>query len=228
MINKAKSMASSAVGTVKTTSNAATMASGNTRKVINNFRSVPNFYFKVKFLPPSKNGAAKAKGAKPAPTGSSKSLATSAMNTAKMALEESFSEVSGLIMTLETESITGGGMQDKQYKVPKGISFDNLVLKRPLMIPESELAKWCETTIKGGMVGIKPKDIMITLMHPITGLTSATWHVHMAYPVKYEVLQLNSENNALAYEQMEFAYQSFEHKPDMASFAANNTATMIL
>lgn len=170
---------------------------GSLFKKPDNFRIVPNFYFKVQMVDKS------------------------------FAMEEGFTEVSGLVMTIETETVTGGGMQNKQYKVPKGITFDDLVLKRPLMIPKSGIAKWCETTIQGGMVGIKPKDLIVTLMHPITGLTSAAWKVYKAYPVKYEVLGFNSTDNNLAHEQIQLAYQSFEHVPDLGSFAVNTVATLI-
>ncbi len=164
----------------------------------NHFRTVPSFYFTIQLA-----------------------------DMSNLVAEEGFTEISGLSMSFETEPVTGGGMQDKQYILPKGISFTNLVLKRPLMIPKSIMANWCETTIQGGMVGIKPKDLTIKLLHPLTGLASATWLVTKAYPVKYEILGFNAEENSLAYEQIELAYQCFKHKLDMGSFTANTTAAFI-
>jgi phage tail-like protein len=125
--------------------------------------------------------------------------------------KEGFSEVSGLSMTMETTPQAFGGLQKSEYHLPKSIRFENLKLKRPL-ISGSSLAEWCRKTILGGFELIVPMPMTIMLLNPETDAPTAIWLVEKAYPVKYNVPTLNANENQLAYEEMEFAYQKFDRQ----------------
>lgn len=124
---------------------------------------------------------------------------------------EGFTEVSGMSMSVETETITGGGMQRDQYILPKGIKFENLRLKRP-MLSSSALAAWCRATIHSGFTRVLPVPMVVMLLNPDTGSPAAIWSFTKVYPVKYQMDPFQAEQNSIAFEEMEFVYSSFNRQ----------------
>lgn len=124
---------------------------------------------------------------------------------------EGFTEVSGLSMSVETEIISGGGMQRDQYVLPKGVKFENLRLKRPA-VSSSALGSWCRATIHSGFTRIVPIPIVVMLLNPDSEKPSAIWSFTKVYPVKYQTGPFNAETSGIAYEEMEFVYTSFNRQ----------------
>ncbi|CAN5330689.1 hypothetical protein BH23BAC1_BH23BAC1_17710 [soil metagenome] len=54
-----------------------------------------------------------------------------------------FQEVNGLSVTINTEEFAEGGENQFVHKLPKGTSYDNLVLKRGI-IKNSKILNWCK------------------------------------------------------------------------------------
>lgn len=119
--------------------------------------------------------------------------------------EFEFQSVSGLTVTLETESIAEGGENRFKHKLPVKTSYPNLVLKRGLLV-DSALIKWCRKAVEG--FDITPTNIVISLLNedhePLM-----TWNVVHAYPVKWAMADFNAEESKLVIETIELVYNYF-------------------
>jgi phage tail-like protein len=124
-------------------------------------------------------------------------------------IDARFKEVSGISAHMDTEDIVMGGENRFKYKAPTRASFDNLVLKRGLVTSGSELALWCEQTLKTGLVtSITTMDLMV-MMLDAEGAPVMTWTFIGAWPVKWTLDSLDSMDNKIAIETLEFAYNYF-------------------
>ncbi len=116
-----------------------------------------------------------------------------------------FQSVSGLSVDIETEEFAEGGENRFKHKFPVRTKFPNLVLKRG-MVTDSKLIDWCRDAIESFQ--FEPIDLTVKLLNeehePII-----TWNVVNAYPVKWNVADLNAEENKLAIETIELAYNYF-------------------
>jgi phage tail-like protein len=117
-------------------------------------------------------------------------------------IDHRFQEVSGLGAEITTEDLKEGGA-DVTYKLPTGIKYNNLVLKRG-MIFGSEVRKWCEDAIE--LFDFKPTDVTVVLLNedhaPI-----ATWQFIGAWPVKWSVSDFKAQDNSLVIESIELTYR---------------------
>src|SRR4030095_871188 len=116
-----------------------------------------------------------------------------------------FTEVSGLSVELGTEEIAEGGENRFIQKYPTRAKYSELVLKRGLLV-DSEVITWIQECIDE--LNIQPKNIDVKLLNeehdPLI-----TWHVVNAFPTKWSISDLNSMNNAVVIESMQFFYQYF-------------------
>lgn len=123
--------------------------------------------------------------------------------------DASFKEVSGITMEMGTEEITEGGNNNYKHRVPTSVKFSNLVLKRGLVPKESPIVHWCLDTIGGGLSeAIKTKTILVSLLNE-KGQPLNSWSFANAWPVKWSASDLNSMNNELVIETLEFSYSQF-------------------
>ncbi len=120
--------------------------------------------------------------------------------------EFQFQSVSGLSVELETEALAEGGENRFKHKLPVRTSFPNLVLKRGVLV-NSELVKWCRKAVEE--YDITPVDLTISLLNekhePLM-----TWNVVHAWPVKWAITDFNAEQNNIAIESIELAYNYFK------------------
>ncbi|MEM0517016.1 MULTISPECIES: phage tail protein [Aequorivita] len=116
-----------------------------------------------------------------------------------------FQSVMGLSVDIETEEFAEGGENRFKHKFPVRSKFPNLVLKRG-MVTDSELIKWCRNAIESFQ--FEPVDLTVKLLNekhePII-----TWNVVHAYPVKWDVAELNAEESKVMIETIELAYNYF-------------------
>jgi phage tail-like protein len=142
----------------------------------------PSFYFRVDFV--GKTGSL---------GGSSES-------------DHSFLEVSGLSAEITTEDIVEGGENRFVHRLPKGVKFPKLVLKRGIASMNSPLIKWCKKVLEGGFVErIEPMQLSVNLLDQ-KGAPLRSWSVVNAYPVRWEVEGFDSNKNQLAIEKIELNY----------------------
>ncbi len=116
-----------------------------------------------------------------------------------------FTEVSGLSFEVAAEEVPEGGENRFVQKYPGRTKYADLVLKRGLL-KNSEVWNWLERSVD--TLEIEPKDVDVTLLNedhePLM-----TWHLVMAWPVKWSVSDLNATNNAFLVESLQLSYQYF-------------------
>jgi len=128
--------------------------------------------------------------------------------------DAAFQEVSGISKELNIEEVTSGGENRFKYRLPTVSSSRNLVLKRALIPEGSQLVDWCASCMDEGLANpIETHDISVSLLND-QGQISVMWTFFSAYPIKYSVSDLKSQENALVMESMELAYTYFEITPD--------------
>lgn len=116
-----------------------------------------------------------------------------------------FQTVSGLSVDIETEEFSEGGENRFKHKFPVRTKFPNLVLKRG-MVTDSKLIDWCKDAIES--FEFSPANLTVKLLNgdhePLI-----TWNIVHAYPVKWDIGDLNAEENKLVIETIELSYNYF-------------------
>lgn len=128
-------------------------------------------------------------------------------------VDTAFQEVSGLNTALSNETIQEGGGNRFVHRVPSTPNYENLVLKRGLMLRSSSLADWCIKVLGGGLnAHIEPKNIKISLMdsNAESGGALMSWKFFNAYPIGWEIGALNAQQSSIVVESISFAYSYFE------------------
>ena len=124
--------------------------------------------------------------------------------------DAAFQEVAGISKGLGIEEVVSGGENRFKYRLPTTASSQNLVLKRALVPGGSSLVDWCITCIDGGLgSAVQTNDVSVSLLDA-SGDVLVMWTFHKAYPIKYSVSDLKSQENAIVIESIELAYTYFE------------------
>jgi phage tail-like protein len=116
-----------------------------------------------------------------------------------------FQEVSGLEVTVGTESLAEGGENRFSHQLPTRPTYGKLVFKRSLKVT-SRLTKWIRDAIED--FEFQPAEVLITLLND-QHLPVAAWVVVNAYPIKWSVTPFKAQENSLAIESMELTCNYF-------------------
>jgi phage tail-like protein len=119
--------------------------------------------------------------------------------------EASFQEVSGLEAKIQTDDIQEGGVNQFARKLPKGVQYNNLILKRGL-IKSSPLMDWINNAVENFI--FEPKLVEVNLLFQ-NGTPSINWTFINAYPVSVKISDLNAQDNKIVVETLELAYYYF-------------------
>ncbi|VXB08329.1 Phage tail protein [Flavobacterium sp. 9AF] len=123
--------------------------------------------------------------------------------------DAAFKEVSGISKEFNMEEVVCGGENRFKYRLPTLTTSQNLILKRALVSKGSELMNWCANTLDQGLANpIKPHDVSVSLLDE-KGTVSIMWTFYNAYPVKYAISDLKSQENEIVMESIELAYNYF-------------------
>jgi phage tail-like protein len=115
-----------------------------------------------------------------------------------------FSECSGLELEQDTFDYREGGLNSRVHRLPGRFKFTNLTLKKGIATDGQSLWSWVEETVKGP---IKPHTVTVTLYDLTGGKPLRTWNFQDAYPVKWSVVALSADQNAIAIESLILAHQ---------------------
>jgi len=129
-----------------------------------------------------------------------------AAGTVPNPLDMRFQKVSGLSAEINTTTTTEGGQNLYTQKTPSGISYNNLILERGIVIG-SPLYDEFDTAFS--FFRFAPSNVIITLLNE-TSLPLASWLFMKAYPVKWSLTDLDANANAPAIETLELAYTRFQ------------------
>lgn len=119
-----------------------------------------------------------------------------------------FSEVSGLEQEIEMEEYKEGGM-DFVHKLPNGIKYANLVLKRG-MTEGNMMRAWYETVLKTvtyGGLPIPKEPIVYIAMMDHAGNEKVRFLLKSVYPIKWVGPQLNANTSEVAVETLELVHE---------------------
>lgn len=112
------------------------------------------------------------------------------------------------------EEVVCGGENRFKYRLPTVSTSQNLVLKRALVTKGSQLLDWCASSIDEGLATqVTTHDVSVSLLGADQSVC-VMWTFHNAYPVKYSVSDLKSQENGLVIESIELAYTYFEITAD--------------
>lgn len=117
-----------------------------------------------------------------------------------------FQEVTGLSVSMSTETVNEGGQNRYSHKLPVRTSYTDLVLKRGLFTT-SLLQEWVRKAVEE--FDIKPVNILVSLLDE-NHLPVFNWHVCGAYPLKWEFSNLNAEQGQVAVESITLTYNYFD------------------
>ncbi len=124
--------------------------------------------------------------------------------------EYAFKEVTGLSTEIETESVKEGGVNEFTHLLPKQVKHGNLSLKRAMNPISSSDVSWIKEVLEGDFsVPIIPRDIVVNLLGS-EGTPIYTWTCTNAYPVKWQIGNLDSQSNTILIETIEFAYTTLK------------------
>lgn len=123
-------------------------------------------------------------------------------------MDTRFQSVSGLSVSIQTETIKEGGENRFEHVIPNRTKYQPLILKRGL-IADSEVIQWCLSSFQS--LEINPVDILVTLLNS-DHVALYSWNIVHAWPTKWSVSDFNAEENKLAIETIELNYQYFTAK----------------
>ena len=122
----------------------------------------------------------------------------------------SFQEVSGISKEMAVEEVVSGGENRFKYRLPTVSSSQNLILKRAITPIDSAFTAWLSASLDNGLALPIVKVLLTVELLGSSGLPMAGWVFHDAYPVKYVMSDLKSQDNQLAIESIELAYTYFD------------------
>lgn len=122
-------------------------------------------------------------------------------------VDAGFQSVSGLSVTVNTAEYPEGGENRFVHKMPTGLKFETLKLKRGLKAAPSPLRTWCKQVYE--KFAFQPLDLVIVLMNE-KHIPLQSWMVVGAYPIKYEISDFNAEEAKIVIESLELNYQYFK------------------
>ena len=115
------------------------------------------------------------------------------------------SELSGLSVNVETETVKEGGQNQYIQKLPNHPQYNNLVLKKAMDV-DMALARWIIKAIAD--FDFSPVTITVSMLNE-KQKPMLSWMIWGAYPVKWEASGLQADQSSLAIETLEMAYQQF-------------------
>lgn len=116
-----------------------------------------------------------------------------------------FQTVSGLSVEYDMEEYKEGGENRFPHKLPVRTKYADLVLKRG-MLTDSEVLNWCLRAFRDR--DFAPSDLTVILMNEKSE-PLRSWKVANAIPRKWQVSDLNANDNAVVIETLELSYRYF-------------------
>lgn len=117
-----------------------------------------------------------------------------------------FQEVSGLSVSVDTETYNEGGENRFVHRLPGRTSYTDLTLKRGMTLV-SGITAWCIDAIEN--FNYKPTNLLISLLNE-DHLPVSSWYVANAYPIKYDIAGLNAENGQIVIETITLRYEYYK------------------
>lgn len=118
-----------------------------------------------------------------------------------------FLECSGFETKLDVEEYKEGGLNDFIHKLPGRQSYTNVTLKRGV-VNSIELWDWLHRLSTAAAKSEEKKNMSVVLCNG-KGEEQLRWNLIAAFPVKWSVPSMQSEQSSIYVESLELAYQEF-------------------
>lgn len=128
----------------------------------------------------------------------------------QFSIDTKFQSVSGLKSTMETETVSEGGQNQYKITLPKGNTFENLVLKRGLTTEISGLRLWTTNALNNFV--FHPANLMVSLLNEAHDPIKV-WYISQAIPISMDISDLNAEESQIVIETLTLKYQFFKEIP---------------
>lgn len=125
-------------------------------------------------------------------------------------IDTKFKSVTGLKVTLDTESYTEGGQNRFKHSLPLRSGYQDLVLKRGMSSDLSALSMWCSQALEDYI--FYPANLVISLLNE-NGNPIKAWYVSHAIPLSYECSEFNAEESQMVIETFTLKYNFFKEIP---------------
>lgn len=119
-----------------------------------------------------------------------------------------FQEVSGLNVSLETESYVEGGENRFTHQLPTRTRYGDIQLKRGLASVTSGLFHWVRNSLE--FFHFQPVNVTISLLND-NHVPIASWLVVNAVPKRWEVSSFNAEQSTYVVETLTLSCQYFKN-----------------
>jgi phage tail-like protein len=116
-----------------------------------------------------------------------------------------FQEVSGISTEIESDTVKEGGVNEFSHKLPKGVKYNNLVLKRGL-VQSSPLLDWIRNAVERFI--FSPKLVIVSLLDK-SGKPQVNWVFNNAFPVAIKLTDFNAQDGKVMIETIELSYNYF-------------------
>ncbi len=136
-------------------------------------------------------------------------LGTGTALAALTSIDSSFHDVSGIEVSYETEEVAEGGENRFVHRLPKQAKSPPLVLKRGVVTMDSVLGEWVGDTLNSNLTSsIVTQNLLVMLLGP-DSIPLIAWAFSNAWPLKWKTDSLNSTENEVLFETLEFSYNFF-------------------
>lgn len=122
-----------------------------------------------------------------------------------------FSEISGLAVTIEVEELVEGGQNGFTHRLPRGMKWANVVLKRGVTDTDILLPWLAEYSgpqlerLEGKNFAIAPRTATITVVDA-RGEPVRAWALERAYPVRWTGPRFAASGRDVAMEELEVCH----------------------
>lgn len=116
-----------------------------------------------------------------------------------------FQSVSGLSVEYDYETFKEGGENRFEHKLPVRTKYSDMILKRGMLVG-SNVFNWFFDAFNNR--SFSPTDVIIILMNEKSEPLRA-WNVAHAIPKRWQLNDLNANENTIAIETLELSYRYF-------------------
>jgi len=124
--------------------------------------------------------------------------------------DAAFTQISGLGVEMEYDTLRGGGYNDTVYHLPKGVKRSGLTLKRGLAPYSSPLMQWCLKTGSGYLFPAPMTMIVMLLDKNPNNPPVMIWMIYNAIPVKWQIEELNATKSDIVFESIEIVFSNMD------------------
>jgi phage tail-like protein len=118
-----------------------------------------------------------------------------------------FQSVSGLNVTMQTETLKEGGENRFEHVIPVRSKYTELILKRGIFKPaDSSITQWCTDAFLHFQ--FVPVEIIVNLLDE-AHKPLIVWNVHHAWPKSWKLGDLNADKGEVLIETFEINYNYF-------------------